>query len=852
MANQNDQVSRLEMIGQLVKEYREALPPDQPAWREVIAKVYAQALRDTDQVSDIALKEEFAELRNIASSGDFETNAAAVTSSIVQPMMDSAQNTKNAVKNRLPNPALEMPLSMSATVVDLVENPGRNLERTQQAAAMVGGMLNNAWQFGASKLGLPTDEERNRLAEIYELPYEERLKKLHAETLHDTATMVSIGSAPGLFAGKINSARATLGSAAQTTFSDLSRLTAQAGELKPALVTGPVDVGSQHMPAVMASKAAAVLPAAQPSSAPIMINGEQSLGTSPLAGKSTLNQVNLPPITLEIGNGLEHQIAVRLHIRPEQMVDAATGKPRDFKGLSEALLPMLIEKTKPENMIHKLQAVEKVDVYFTGHPKQAETYRNPNHKLGEERLTVVVHSHNSTFKNYSGTPVYAYVYPDANIRREGDRFFNPQSPQQTLTVTYGARHNLSTGVTVLDEERARLQAMQTSLQKNLQTAEDRRLLSDLTFQTERLEQIAQHIRESTKGYPDGARQRPVADSSAKETNINKTEAIASVATQDRRSRKPLIPSAANTDLKTVLLHQQDGVPITLTYPAEMDKPGYPRIAVTSNGLDLLPAKNKINELPRQALAQEIVDFVHDHGGPGRNGPGVNRSMSQAARESVGEINVIYLGTRNQRDVDLWKYAYGHTVTDNRLVVTAQMKGNDGNLIKPVTFLCNLHQDGTWLYNRLSDSGKINPSEKPFFITGNRHSVEKIQDRLTGELEILAKNAKLYSGGDISRPQAEYDIKSLSPNSKQQALHAQRHDEISAALNQFLEIAERYRAPVSEKAQTAAVATSGVASQASEKMHPMDGQGCDAQDAFTRRIIENAAKQQTAADCSADR
>lgn len=286
MANQNDQVSRLEMIEQLVKEYREALPPDQPAWREVIAKVYAQALRDTDQVSDIALKEEFAELRNIASSGDFETNAEAVASSIAQPMMDSARNAKDAVKNRLPDPALEMPLSMSANFVDLVENPGRNLERTQHAAAMVGGMLNNAWQFGARELGFPTDGERNRLAEIYELPYEERLKKLHAETLHDTATMVSIGSAPGMFAGKINAARATLGSAAQTTLSDLSRLTAQAGDLKPALVTGPVEVGSSNMPAVMASKAVAQRPVAQPSSAPVMINAVESLGTLPLAGKS--------------------------------------------------------------------------------------------------------------------------------------------------------------------------------------------------------------------------------------------------------------------------------------------------------------------------------------------------------------------------------------------------------------------------------------------------------------------------------------------------------------------------------------------------------------------------------------
>lgn len=181
MASDNHQSSRSKVIRQLVEEYYNAQPQDQILLREIISKVYAQALRDTDDISDITLKVQFGDLQKIASSGDFESNALAVTGAFVDPIVKPIQEAGDAIKSRSPDLGKEFAFAMTAPVVDLMINPNKNIELVQNAAAGAGHMLENAWEFSARELGFPTDEERKRLAEIYELPYQNRLKALHGK-----------------------------------------------------------------------------------------------------------------------------------------------------------------------------------------------------------------------------------------------------------------------------------------------------------------------------------------------------------------------------------------------------------------------------------------------------------------------------------------------------------------------------------------------------------------------------------------------------------------------------------------------------------------------------------------------
>ena len=262
MAKDNYQITRSEIVRQLVEQYRHAQPPDQAALREVIAKVYAQALRDTDNISDITLKVQFGDLQEIASSGDFDSNAVAVAKALAEPIVSPIQEAGNALKNSPPVSGREFALTMTAPVVDLVMNPLRNIERAQKVVAVAGNVVEDAWEFGARELGFPTDKERLRLAEIYDLPYEARLKALHGVTLKDTATMVSIGSAPGLLANEINVTNELL--TAKRALGGLGQLSVPINSLMPALITGSAETDAQNIPALMASKAIA-LPGNTPS-----------------------------------------------------------------------------------------------------------------------------------------------------------------------------------------------------------------------------------------------------------------------------------------------------------------------------------------------------------------------------------------------------------------------------------------------------------------------------------------------------------------------------------------------------------------------------------------------------------
>lgn len=856
MASDNHQSSRSKVIRQLVEEYYNAQPQDQILLREIISKVYAQALRDTDDISDITLKVQFGDLQKIASSGDFESNALAVTGAFVDPIVKPIQEAGDAIKSRSPDLGKEFAFAMTAPVVDLMINPNKNIELVQNAAAGAGHMLENAWEFSARELGFPTDEERKRLAEIYELPYQNRLKALHGETLKDTATMVSIGSAPGLFVNEINAAKVSI-SAADKTIYVLDQLPATFQKLAPAMISGPTETSIPTFPALMASKASALAPRAQSSglsSHAAEANENLTLNLS-ASLQDKLMQVKLPPISVQLENDVTHHIPVTLHIRPEHMIDMTTGQQRDWSGLNKALIPMLTDRTKPENLSHKLNAIKHVEIYFTGDAKFSETYRNGNRRLGDERVSVVVHGHNPTYKNFDHAPMVAAVYPNANIRRPGDIYFNPQMPDQNLTITHGSRHNLPNGLAVLEKELEKLSLMHANLHQLQQSDADEVRLNHLKNRAGLQQQIINSIKESTLDYPDGVKHSLKAPPVLKGEDKPDIKIIEAAETDARTEHikidsrgLPIGLLPAGNDLKTIIIGSHDNVPITLTYPAGMDEPDYLKIAVTANGLDLVDPHSRINMISQSALANEVADFVYSHGGTGH---GADRSLKPAARESIEAIHLIYLGSRNAKDIDhIGENRYGITVSDDRFLAVAEMKGFDGSPIKPITFKGNLHQPGTYMYDRLAASNQINSETTPFYLTGGRHSAAKIQEALLAEMDTLAKNVQFYNGGDISRVRHEVDFKPPSPNHGQQALNVRRYAELESVLNKFLLIADRYRMVDAVKVGEAAVPAN--MSQAHDVLGQPGNLSEHAQDIISLKIQENAAKQLVESRQSLDR
>lgn len=796
MASDDNQTARYEMIRQLVEQYRHAQPPDQAALREVIAKVYAQALRDTENISDIALKAEFGELQRIASSGDFSNNAFAVTEALVEPIISPIQKMSNALTKRPANPAADLAMTMTAPVVNLMMNPDNNIEFVQEIAAIAGGMVKNAYEFGARELGFPTDNERCRLAEVYDLPYQSRLKALHGETLNDTATMVSIGSAPGLFAKELNVAESL--NAAKGAISSFSQLPAPLGHQMPALISGPAETASSMHPAVLMSSAAALPSKTRHRFLPAPLTANQNLVMHlPAAAAGKLEEIKLEPIFVQLDNGNVHKIPVTLHIHTQHRLDSATGQARDWTRLGNALIPMLTEKTRPENVAHKLQAIRNIDIYFNGGRMLTENYRVANTQTGDERISVVVHGHNPTYKNFDNKPIVAAVYPNANVRRPGDKFFRPENPDQALAVTFNSKYNLPNGLAVLQQESERLTAMRDNLQQNLKSTADKERLQYLTTQADIQQQIIDRIKESTHGYPDGARKvvvKPV-EKNLPEQRIVTAGNVAADTQMPNPGNLSKSLLAVGADIKTVELGRHGNVPVTVTYHAEMDRSDYLKVAVTANGLDLVDPRTRINMLPKQELMQEIVSLVHLHGGSGH---GSDRSMSPAAQDSITAIHLIDLGTRVAKDIDhVGENRYGITVTDNRVLVIAQMKGYDGQPITPVTFMGNLHTNDSYIYNKLAESDKLDPQTTPFFLTGGRHSVARIQASLADELVTLANNVKFYSGGDIPHARHEADFKPPAPNRAQQALNVRRYNEIAVTLDQFLMLANQHRSQVSE-------------------------------------------------------
>lgn len=171
-------------IQRIVTAYRESDDTQRPRWREIAAYIYANALRDED-ISPIELHTAFKPLERIASSAGFMENAEAVGRAMAQPVEEAVTAARTG-------------RAWTATALHLLRMQHEPFYPWQQLEKGFKATATSIEQWAEHATGAWSMEARERLARVYELPHAQRLQALHGITLHDTATMVGIGTLPGL------------------------------------------------------------------------------------------------------------------------------------------------------------------------------------------------------------------------------------------------------------------------------------------------------------------------------------------------------------------------------------------------------------------------------------------------------------------------------------------------------------------------------------------------------------------------------------------------------------------------------------------------------------------------------
>ncbi len=176
-------------LQRIVTAYREGDDTQRPQWREVASYIYANALRDED-ISAIELRTAFQPLERIASSAGFGENAAAVSRALLQPVEDTLTAAKTG-------------RAWAATAMHLLQMQHEPFYPIRQLREGLQSMTTAVEQWAEHATGALSMEERERLATLYELPHAQRLQALHGVALHDTATMIGIGTLPRLLAESV-------------------------------------------------------------------------------------------------------------------------------------------------------------------------------------------------------------------------------------------------------------------------------------------------------------------------------------------------------------------------------------------------------------------------------------------------------------------------------------------------------------------------------------------------------------------------------------------------------------------------------------------------------------------------
>lgn len=214
-------------------------------WREIASYVYANALRNPE-ISLLELEMQFSPLKDIALSANFSENSAAVKRAITQPFSDGVAAIQNGS-------------ALAAAALAVIKMNDNSFSNIKSIWAGVQATGEAAYQLAQHATGVLMMEERRRLATLYDLPYVQRIEAFHGLTLKNTATMVSVGTLPGIFPNSMTKARLLANDASVAVINDVSQLPALNGTPSLPVLAGirsEVESELTHLPQMltMASK----------------------------------------------------------------------------------------------------------------------------------------------------------------------------------------------------------------------------------------------------------------------------------------------------------------------------------------------------------------------------------------------------------------------------------------------------------------------------------------------------------------------------------------------------------------------------------------------------------------------
>jgi len=503
-----------------------------------------------------------------------------------------------------------------------------------------------------------------------------------------------------------------------------------------------------------------------------------------------LKEVKLPPMQVTLADGSERVVPVNLLIREQDMLDPATGKSRNFDRMAEEIQPHLrayFERRAANEtaMNRQLEALIQLDV-FVREPvvlnADSRFIGGQAFRGGGPELLILGHAANGRNRELSLMPTRAFMARGSLV---------PTEPGADLSIQ-------SLKVRQFMEVRAELPREQetlTRLTNQLSSAPEMRGKQEkLALYQERFahnKEIMQQLDARTKGYNYDSRDG--AHNTMAEVRHGQRDGV----DQSSYLPKPYQPHheleyGLPVEMKTIHLPtaERSDIPVRLTLPSEMEQK-YLKTMDGKDGILTEEAKHPFGKaIDLQALSQAVIEQVEQHGGTN------STPLPHIQKDTITKIDVIYLGTR--RIVESPKSSSHSTsmFSDDRMLAVVHRAGAGGQELPPIVMSGSLHQKDSSSFQKQVEQGML-AADAPLALVLSRRTIQRINNDLGEELEILGKQSQWYATGDDPAPRHEASLRPPGPNQQQSGSYAKRYEEVKAALEEFNLQALRYRAPAEQ-------------------------------------------------------
>lgn len=773
--------------------YQAANDDDQALWSDLASQWYLDTLQSQEEE---AWNNEAAQILQKVANGTYH-DIATIANTAKETLFNNAPTAATLPEAALPT----QPAQLGSYVITHLNDPLATVKAIAQSYA---GTAQHVTQRLDHALPL-SDTERAREQAIYALPYEQRMRALVGQDLEDGLNLAS------LFTGASLIKNSGTGSALKSGFQQIKtelqhNISALAKQHDPFPVLAGGPVGGHVAPTTLPSRVTSSAPyAMQASEKPVVKTtsvapSEPSTNlpaiskvavVAPTSPRAVLKEVNLPPIDVTLLNGETRQLPVKLYIREQDLLDPATGQPRDFTGLSTAiregwLKSGQIAKAGVLNIDRKLQAMQQVDVFFRGESRRGlENYRvrgggTPDMIKTDERLFIAFHAKNSRLKDLTQSPLSVSFAESCIIR--------PDAVNGTpITVPIGHLEPLAQGRQWLQAELNKLEDVAYQLIDNAKTPAEQVRRDSMMAQSTKQQAILEQFNHNTQGY---------VDSFVKYTTPGQARIVKSLSTaaDDLGINRPPPALPAYTPppgvkpigmtTHTISADAPHAIPVNLITPKVHLEGGYQKLLVGKNGLKLQETPSLLNAENEKFFHQAVLDGVHRKGGT----PITHYKLTLPAGQTISHIDLIEVGSRKIPErLELNNIFNSSYYSDARYLALAHILDVSGKEIAPIALKSALYPPSSKWFKEAVANGTLD-AKSPFFLIMERRPIYNLNKQYGEELPILAQH--------IASQMDATGVKSAtSPGSQNTALtnfFAQRYAQIDQALNTFNQGATKYK------------------------------------------------------------